>query len=100
MPTSTPIGAQEIADLLDVQDRTVHQWIRRGLMPPPRWQSVNGSRAWERNEVIKWAGRSGRLSNPALVAEYVERYGTEPRPVRKGGRLPPKPRRRRTPSPA
>lgn len=97
---ATPIGAQEIADLLDVQDRTVHQWIRRGLMPPPKWQTVNGSRAWDRRDVLKWAGQTGRLTDPDLIAEYVAAVGAEPRPLRKGGRLPPDavPRRRRASS--
>ena len=55
-----PVGEREIADRLDVQPSTVHQWQARKLLPPSRWV-VSGSPAWDWSDIEEWAIRSGRL---------------------------------------
>ncbi len=90
-----PVGVIEIAKLLDVQDRTVHQWLRRDLLPPADFGIVNGSRVWKRATILKWAGQTGRLRNEDLVVEYRRRWRKDPVPARKGGRLPKPPSKRK-----
>lgn len=83
-----PVGVIEIAKMLGVQDRTVHQWLRRRLLPEADFGVVNGSRVWKRATILKWAGETGRLRSDDLQAEYRRRFRKNPQPVRNGGRLP------------
>lgn len=57
----TIVGLQEIAVLLSVKDRTPHAWAFRGLLPDPDFASINGSRAWKRATILRWAAATGRL---------------------------------------
>lgn len=63
----TVLGLIEIAELLGVNKRTPHAWYYRGLMPEPDHPEINGGRAWDRDTVVEWAARTGRL--PVLLAE-------------------------------
>lgn len=97
----TPMGTLEVAELLGVKDRTVHQWLRRNLMPEEDFPRVNGSRAWKRSTILRWAGRTGRLAAEAkdLRAEYLARWGADAIAPRAGGRLATDgAKRRRTPA--
>jgi hypothetical protein len=85
---SQPLGLPEIADMLGVEERTVQQWIRRDLLPDPTYKGVNGSPAWERDLILRWAGDSGRLRSRKLVAEFRLAFDAEPWPARAGGRVP------------
>lgn len=73
-----PVGVLEIAPRLDVEDRSVHQWLHRHRLPDADYPSVNGTRAWEWATILWWAGETGRLRTADLVAEYVERFGHQP----------------------
>jgi hypothetical protein len=68
--SADPVGVLEIADRLGVKDRSVHKMIQRGVMPPPDYVTVNGSRAWEWRTILWWAGETQRLAKEALREEY------------------------------
>lgn len=84
----TPVGRVEIAKLLDVDDRTPHAWMARGLLPRPDFEKVNGSPAWRRSTIVAWAVHTRRL--PAELIEeaaslgYEAAVGTGPQ---RGGKL-------------
>lgn len=61
------LGRVEMAKLLQVDQRTPHAWHTRDLLPNPDHESINGSPAWDRDTVIAWAARTGRL--PVELAE-------------------------------
>lgn len=83
-----PLGTPEVAELLGVEAQTVWRWRTDGRFVEPTWPSVNAYPAWDRAEVIRWAGVTGRL-RPAelerfpvrqpLVLEYVVATGEAPR---------------------
>lgn len=56
----TLLGVQEIAELLGVQVRTVHQWQHRDRLPEAE-ATVSGLPAWRRTTVVGWARETGRL---------------------------------------
>ncbi len=60
-----PLGIAEIAELLDVQPKTVHMWRRRGLFPQPELR-CGGSPAWWEGTVQGFARKTGR--GPIRVA--------------------------------
>lgn len=57
-----PVSIGEIADLLDVKRRTVHQWRSRRVLPEPDYGMVSGIPLWERETIIQWARECGRLA--------------------------------------
>jgi predicted DNA-binding transcriptional regulator AlpA len=88
------VGIVEVANMLGVERHTVHTWINRGTLPRADWPTVNGSRAWERRNILQWAGESGRLRDDSLLGpegaealrvEYRETFKAEPVTVRNGG---------------
>lgn len=81
MNTAQVLGRVEIADLLQVDTRTPHAWYGRKLMPAPDHQNVNGSPAWNRDTIISWAARTGRL--PDVLESEAALLGV---PVQKGQR--------------
>lgn len=83
------MGALEVADLLEVKERTVHMWKHRSNLPPGEYASVNGSEAWERASIIRWAGDTGRIraGQDDLAAAFRDLTGREPIKERGGGRL-------------
>jgi hypothetical protein len=81
-----PVGAIEIAARLGVKERTVHMWLFRELMPEPDFPSVNGTRAWDWNTILRWAGTTGHIHSDEARAEYTALTGGEPIAPRKGGR--------------
>lgn len=83
-----PIGYLEIADLLDVAPVTVRQWKWKKQMPEPDYDTIHGMPAWERDTIIEWAGRTGKLRDTQLIATYEQITGKAPLRYRKGGRLP------------
>lgn len=83
-----PVGALEISQRLGVQDRSVHMIGRRGQMPKPDYEQINGSRAWEWSTILWWAGETDRLRTPDLVDQYRTMFGVEP-PDRSAARTPP-----------
>lgn len=76
------LGRIEIAELLDVDQRTPHAWYQRDLLPPPDHGSVNGSPAWNRDTIVRWAVITGRL--PDSLAIEGAKYG--PQAETRGGR--------------
>ena len=69
-PLADPIGAREIAELLGVATRTVHNWkSSKKILPNPEYVSVNGLHAWERSSIIRWANTTGR--GERLPAEFA-----------------------------
>lgn len=76
----TPVGGQEIAQLLHVKPTTVQQWKFRGLLPPADFV-VNGMDAWSTATILDWAHETGRLGRTAHVAS---RGGEEDGPERSG----------------
>lgn len=83
-----PVGTAEIAELLGVAPRTVHQWKQRGVLPPPDHRSVNGSPAWEWARILLWAGETGRLRTPELEAAYTAMTNRAPPAVKASGPRP------------
>lgn len=67
-----PVGASEIARLLDVKPQTVAQWLQRGLMPERDW-TVGGRPAWAWIKIRSWAKETGR-AKPELWEEPPEAY--------------------------
>lgn len=60
VPSAIPVGARDIAMRLGVERTTVHQWVQRKLLPPPRWV-VSGLPCWDwQADVLPWVVRSGR----------------------------------------
>lgn len=89
-----PVDATMIADRLGVNADTVHTWRKRTKreggggpgMPDERWM-FGGVPVWEWTEILVWAGRSGRLTDPDLRADFEHVVGEEARAERKGGML-------------
>jgi hypothetical protein len=81
----TVFGLVEMADLLDVGHKTPHAWLRRGLLPPPDHDSVNSNKAWNRDTIIAWAARTGRLPDD-LADEGAEYLDGRRLPAYRGGR--------------
>jgi predicted DNA-binding transcriptional regulator AlpA len=54
------VGAKEIAEMLRVPPNTVHQWAKRGQLPPPEG-SASGAPAWHWSTIQAWARDTGRL---------------------------------------
>lgn len=75
-----PVGILEIAERLGVPVRTVHTWRYRHALPDPDYTAINGSRAWEWNRILLWAGETGRLRRPEHYEEYRRQTGREPTP--------------------
>lgn len=74
-----PVGKLELAERLGVAARSVHMMFHRGSLPEPDWEQINGYRAWNWATILWWAGETGRLRTPELVAQYREMFGmTEP----------------------
>lgn len=88
-----PVGVLEIADRLGVQAATAHRWLQMDKttaklgIPEPTYPSVNGSRAWEWPEILRWAGETGRLKSASLQMEFRRRFSKDPVPPRKGGAM-------------
>jgi predicted site-specific integrase-resolvase len=57
--TWRPLGEREIAELLRVQANTVHQWRKRGLLPPPHG-TVSGQPWWPDWVIEEWARQTRR----------------------------------------
>lgn len=85
------LGAREVAELLNVRPRTVHQWRFRRRLPESD-VVLHATNLWRRSTILRWAGDTGRLRAPALRAEYEKRWETEPLPYRQGGRIPEPPK--------
>jgi len=73
-----PVGVQEISQRLGVQDRSVHMIARRGQMPKPDYEQINGSRAWEWSTILWWAGETNRLRTDDLRRQYKKMFGVMP----------------------
>jgi hypothetical protein len=73
-----PVGALEIAKRLGVQDRSVHMMRRRGVLPEPDYDNVNGIRAWEWRTILWWAGETDRLRTPEAMKAYQDMFGEKP----------------------
>lgn len=74
----------EISELLDVGLKTPHAWQRRGLLPPADHDIVNGNKAWNRDTIIVWAARTGRL--PDDLYNEAAALGVTKTPAYRGGR--------------
>lgn len=64
------IGISELAEFLEVAERTPHSWGHRGLLPPQDF-IVNGHRAWYRETIIRWSVNRGKVP-PRLRAEAAQ----------------------------
>ena len=54
------LDTTEVAELLDVQRRTVNQWRFRDILPEPDLV-VSGRPAWMETTITGWARETGRL---------------------------------------
>ena len=54
------VGQKEIAEQLRVAPNTVHQWVKRGLLPAPEG-TVGGDPAWHWSTIEAWARETGRM---------------------------------------
>lgn len=61
-----PVGIKEIAERLDVQRKTVDQWLQRGIFPASSW-TVGGRPAWDWDAVEEWARATKRLPQTPRV---------------------------------
>ena len=73
-PADAPPAWQDIAHLqrnLCISRRTIDEWVRRKLLPPPRMRG--GKRFWEWKEVERYMrGEKGRIgSDDAALAEKI-----------------------------
>jgi hypothetical protein len=59
LSVSDPVGVVEISERMGVRPQTVAMWRYRGLLPDPRW-SVSRQPAWDWDDIIAWAQRTGR----------------------------------------
>lgn len=84
-----PVGAMEIGERLGIDSRSVHVANRRGSMPEPSGNQVNGFDAWEWRTILWWAGETKRLRTPELVAQFEAMFEETP-PAAKGtvGKVP------------
>lgn len=63
------VGMSELPGFLRLASpRTASAWQQRKKLPPPDYPSVNGSPAWRRLTIIRWAAATGKLP-PWLEAE-------------------------------
>jgi hypothetical protein len=86
---SDPVGTAEIAQRLDVEVSTVHQWRFRNALPPADYESINSNSAWEWRTILHWAGATGRIKpGSSAYASYRSVFGIDPAPQRTGGRFP------------
>lgn len=53
------VGMGEVAAMLGVQRRTVHQWRFRGVLPVADFELDTGP-VWERATILRWAKRTKR----------------------------------------
>src|SRR5438309_12086450 len=74
--SSDPIvGQQEIARGLRVPPNTVHQWAKRGQLPPAEGM-VSGAPAWHWSTIEAWARKTGRLPGiREAILNYLLTYG-------------------------
>jgi len=70
----TIVGLKEIAELLEVDNRTPHAWLYRDLLPGPDYLSINGYRAWNRRTILKWAASTGRLPRSGSLHDEAQKY--------------------------
>ena len=47
------VGPMEIAAMLGLKLRTVHQYKSRGLMPPAA-TVISGTTLWRRTDIVEW----------------------------------------------
>lgn len=59
------VGTEEIAEMLEVERRTVNVWKQRGRLPDP-YAVISGTPIWLRDDVHAWAAETNRL--PAASA--------------------------------
>jgi hypothetical protein len=63
------VGMSELPGFLRLSSpRTASAWQQRKQLPPPDYPSVNGSSAWRRMTIVRWAATTERLP-PWLEAE-------------------------------
>lgn len=56
------IGMSELPGFLRLASpRTASAWQQRKLLPPADYPLVNGSSAWRRLTIVRWAAGTGRL---------------------------------------
>ncbi len=79
LSAADPVGAKEIATLLDVEEQTVQQWKHRKLLPAPRWPEVGGRPAWTWEQIRAWAVETGRAPAERMLGQWArEARGTVP----------------------
>lgn len=73
-----PVGAAEVGDRLGYERRSVHMMLRRGNLPEPDYESINGIRAWKWRTILWWAGETGRLRTGDALEQYQEMFDDHP----------------------
>lgn len=53
------VGTEEIAEVLQVERRTVNVWKQRGRLPEP-YAVISGTPIWLRDEIEAWARETNR----------------------------------------
>lgn len=59
VPRPDVVGVSEIAELLGVSRQWVLKLCERADFPEPA--VLKGAKIWDRNDVIEWARRTGRM---------------------------------------
>jgi hypothetical protein len=79
---NTIVGAKEIAELLRVAPNTVHQWQKRGQLPPGEG-TAGGAPAWHWSTIEDWARETGRLPGlrEAILDSLLEAGPTTTSPL-------------------
>jgi hypothetical protein len=73
------VGAMEMAPRLGVKVKTIHVWLNRDTLPSPDYASINGSRAWDWTNILRWAGETGRCKpGSQLELDYAVAFGAKP----------------------
>ena len=66
------IDVKEAARLLDISEKTIYRWIRRGILPAYR---VNAQYRFNRAELLEWAtARRINVSPEIFAAEEGARH--------------------------
>lgn len=72
------VGYRGMAEMLGVGSRAPAVWRQRKQLPVPDFEEINGSPAWYRTTVIRWAVDTGRCERLVHASDraMAERVGS------------------------
>ncbi len=65
------LGVREVAELLNVSEKTVYRWLKQGKLPAYR---VNDQYRFNRAELLEWATESRLQVSPRLFTDPAESH--------------------------